>query len=63
MANQQRTICDGCLTEITPWTAMMNARLGPLDHTKLDLCDACRDRLTVVLGVQPRREQGQAYPL
>lgn len=54
MSDEHRTVCDGCGTEITPWVALKNCSLGPLNHTRLDLCDKCRDHLTAVLGVKPR---------
>lgn len=53
MSIQQRMLCDGCSKEISPWTALHNCSLGLLDHTRLDLCDDCRRRLTEVLGVKP----------
>lgn len=57
---QQRTVCDGCREEISAFTAMMNSRIGLLDHSRLDMCDKCRDRLTEVLGVEPRSFQRPA---
>lgn len=50
----ERVACAGCGREISAFTAMMNSRVGPLDHSRLDMCDRCRDRLTEALGAEPR---------
>lgn len=60
MSVQQRVVCDGCREEISAFTATMNSRIGPLDHSRLDMCDKCRDRLTEVLGIEPRTGAGPA---
>lgn len=53
MSIQQRMICEGCGAEISEFTAMMNSRLGPMDRSRLDMCNKCRDRLTQALSVEP----------
>lgn len=53
-------ICDGCSSEISAFTAMMNSRLGPMDHSRLNMCNQCRDRLTQALApyIEPRNQSG-----